>query len=157
MPPPTLKLDATDLSILRILQSDAKQTAKEIAARLNMTVSPIYERIRRLEKQGSVTGYVAILNKAHFDLPVTAYCQVSMRYHDRDYITKFEEQIQDIEGIQECYHLAGRVDFILKINQQSLEAYHDFVRSKLSRIENIGELNTSFVLKTIKRTTELPI
>ena len=152
-----LKFDDTDLTILRILQQDSKKTAKEIAARLGLTVSPVYERIKRLEKRGVIKKYVVILDKKCFDLPVTAFCQVSMRYHNEAFIEKFEDQVQALTEVQECYHMAGRVDFILKINSQSLEEYHNFIKFKLSKIENIGELNTSFVLKDIKSTSALPI
>lgn len=152
-----LKIDETDLYILRILQEDAKKSAKEIAAQLNLTASPVYERIKRLEKQGFIKKYVVILEKKLFDLPVTAFCQVSMRYHDKTFIEKFEEQIQALEEVQECYHMGGRVDFILKINSRSLEDYHNFMKFKLSKIENIGELTTSFVLNEIKHTSALNI
>lgn len=151
------KIDETDLTILRILQEDSKKTAKEIAAQLNLTASPVYDRIKRLEKQGYIRKYVVLLDKKLFDLPVTAFCQVSMRYHDKTFIEQFEEQIQALEEVQECYHMAGRVDFILKINSRSLEDYHNFIKYKLSKIENIGELNTSFVLKDIKHTSALNI
>lgn len=151
------QLDETDLIILRILQKNAKKTAKEIAQNLNLTISPVYERIRRLEKQGYIKKYVAMLEKKLIDLSVTTFCQVSMRYHEETFIEKFEEQIQSLEEVQECYHMAGKVDFILKINTKSLEAYHDFVKYKLTKIENIGELNSSFVLKEIKHTSEFYI
>ncbi|TXF90077.1 Lrp/AsnC family transcriptional regulator [Neolewinella aurantiaca] len=151
------KIDETDLTILRILQEDSKKTAKEIAAHLNLTASPVYERIKRLEKSGVIRKYVVLLDKKQFDLPVTAFCQVSMRYHDKTFIEKFEEQIQALEEVQECYHMAGRVDFILKINSRSLEDYHNFIKYKLSKIENIGELNSTFVLKDIKHTSSLNI
>lgn len=151
------QLDKTDIIILKILQKNAKKTAKEIAQNLNLTISPVYERIRRLEKQGYIKKYVALLNKKHIDLSVTAFCQVSMRYHNEAFIEKFEKQIQSLEEVQECYHMAGKIDFILKINNKSLEDYHDFIKYKLSKIENIGVLNSSFVLKEIKDTTEFHI
>ncbi len=147
------QLDEIDITILRILQKDSKKTAKEIAQTLNLTPSPVYERIRRLEKQGFIKKYVAILDKKLIDRSITTICQVSMRYHNEAFIEKFEEQIQALEEVQECYHMAGQVDFILKINTKSLEGYHDFVKYKLSKIENIGVLNSTFVLKDIKHTS----
>lgn len=146
-------LDQTDLKILRILQEDAKKTAKEIAASLQLTISPIYERIRRMESLGYIKKYVAILDKTLINKSVTSICQVSMRYHDEAYIEHFEQQIQMLEEVQECYHLAGQVDFVLKIHVNSLEEYHDFVKFKLSKIENIGTLNSTFVLKEIKHSS----
>ncbi|MCK8522271.1 Lrp/AsnC family transcriptional regulator [Aquimarina sp. D1M17] len=151
------QLDQTDITILRILQEDAKKTAKEIAQILNITPSPVYERIRRLEHQGFIKKYVAILDKKLIDRSITTICQVSMRYHNEAFIEKFEEQIQNLKEVQECYHMAGQVDFILKIHTRSLEEYHDFVKSKLSKIENIGVLNSTFVLKDIKHTSEFYI
>jgi DNA-binding Lrp family transcriptional regulator len=151
------KLDDTDITILRILQNDSKKTAKEIATILNLTASPIYERIRRLESQGFIKKYVAILDKNLLERSVTTFCQVSMRYHSEAFIEKFEEQIQNLDEVQECYHMAGQVDFILKINTKGLEDYHNFVKYKLSKIENIGVLNSTFVLKDIKHSSEFNI
>jgi len=148
------QLDKTDITILRILQKDSKKTAKEIAALLNLTPSPVYERVRRLEKQGVIKKYVAILDKKQIDRSITVICQVSMRYHNEAFIEKFDAQVQHLEEVQECYHMAGQVDFVLKIHTKSLEEYHDFVKTKLSKIENIGVLNSTFVLKEIKQSSE---
>ena len=151
-------IDEIDLTILRLLQEDAKRTAKEIAARLGLTPSPVYERIRRLERTGYILNYVAVLDKRKFPhLAVTAFCQVSMRYHANDYIEAFEQRVAALPQVQACYHMAGRVDFLLKVHAASLEDYHDFIRHHLSKIENIGELNSTFVLKEIKRETGLRI
>ena len=147
-------LDEIDLKILRILQQDSKKTTKEIAELLNLTASPVYERIRRLEKKGYIKKYVALLDKKLIKRPVTAICMVSLRYHNEGFIDKFERQIKAIDEVQECYHMAGKVDFFLKINLPNLEAYHEFVRSKLSKIENIGVLESYFVLKEIYHSTE---
>ena len=151
------KLDSTDLDILRILQKDSKKTTKEIAESLNLTSSPVYERIRRLEKKGYIKKYVALLNKKLIKKPITAVCMVSLRYHNEGFIDKFDKQIRALSEVQECYHMAGKVDFFLKINIESLDAYHEFVRAKLSKIENIGVLESYFVLKEILHTTAYAI
>jgi DNA-binding Lrp family transcriptional regulator len=148
------KLDEIDLNILRILQKDSKKTTKEIAQILNLTASPVYERTRRLEKKGYIKKYVALLDKKLIKRPVTAICMVSLRYHNEGFIEKFDRQIKAIKEVQECYHMAGKVDFFLKINLESLDSYHEFVRLKLSKIENIGVLESYFVLKEISHTTE---
>ena len=147
------KLDETDLKILRILQHDSKKTTKEIADTLHLSASPIYERIRRLEKRGYIKKNVAILDKKLIGKPVTAICMVSLRYHNEGFIDKFDQQIKELKEVQECYHMAGKVDFFLKINLESLDAYHEFIRSKLSKIDNIGVLESYFVLKEILHTT----
>nr|WP_293833273.1 Lrp/AsnC family transcriptional regulator [uncultured Arsenicibacter sp.] len=143
-------IDEIDKTILRLLQQDAKLTTKEVAAQLSLTLSPVYERIKRLENLGYIRQYVAILDKTRLGRSITTFCQVSMRYHDKAFIEKFEEEVQKLEEVQECYHMAGQVDFLLKINISSLDEYHDFVKNKLSQIENIGILNSTFVLKEIK-------
>ncbi|MFT4683845.1 MAG: Lrp/AsnC family leucine-responsive transcriptional regulator [Flavobacteriales bacterium] len=147
------KLDNIDLKILRILQNNSKKTTKEIADSINLSSSPVHERIKKLEKNGYIKKYVALLNKKKIGKPITAICMVSLRYHHEGFIDKFERQIKALEEIQECYHMAGKVDFFLKINLEGLESYHDFVRSKLSKIENIGILESYFVLKEIHNTT----
>jgi Lrp/AsnC family leucine-responsive transcriptional regulator len=143
-------IDEIDKKLLRMLQQDAKLTTKELAAQSGLTLSPVYERIKRLEELGFIKQYVAVLNKSLLGQPITTFCQVSMRYHDKAFIDKFEEEIQKLEEVQECYHMAGQVDFLLKIHVGSLNDYHDFVKYKLSQIENIGVLNSTFVLKEIK-------
>ncbi|MFT2011289.1 Lrp/AsnC family transcriptional regulator [Pontibacter sp. 13R65] len=151
------ELDEIDKSLLRRLQENAKATTKELAAALGLTISPVYERIRRLEKMGYIKQYVAVLNKDLLNKPITTICQVSMRYHNEAFIEKFEQEVQMLEEVQECYHMAGQVDFLLKINVASLEEYHNFIRYKLSKIDNIGVLNSTFVLKEIKRTLSYQI
>jgi Lrp/AsnC family leucine-responsive transcriptional regulator len=151
------KLDEIDLKILRILQKDSKKTTKDIADLLNLTASPVYERIKRLEKKGYIKKYVALLDKKLVNKPITAICMVSLRYHNEGFIDKFDKQIKELNEVQECYHMAGKVDFFLKINLESLETYHEFIRSKLSRIENIGVLESYFVLKEIFQTTHFDI
>lgn len=145
-------LDEIDRTILKHLQENAKITTKELASILNLTISPVYERIKRLESLNYIKQYVAILNKNLLQQPITTLCQVSMRYHNEAFIEKFEREIQNLDEVQECYHMAGQVDFLLKINVGSLDEYHDFVKYKLSKIDNIGTSNSTFVLKEIKHT-----
>lgn len=148
------RLDEYDLKILRILQKDSSMSTKKIASALNLTASPVYERIRKLEKEGYIKKYVALLSKKRINKPVTAICMVSLRYHNEGFIDKFDSQIRKLSEVQECYHMAGKVDFFLKINVSGLDEYHDFVRTKLSKIDNIGVLESYFVLKDIIDTTE---
>ncbi len=148
------RIDQIDLRIMRILQENSKKTTKEIAEKLNLTVTPVYERIKRLEKEGFIKKYVALLDKRKVNRPITAICMVSLRFHNEGFIDKFDRQIKELKEVQECYHMAGKVDFFLKIHLQSLDDYHDFVRLKLSRIENVGVLESYFVLKEVMHTTE---
>ena len=151
------RLDEIDIKILRILQEDSKKTTKDIAESLHLTTSPVYERIKYLERKGYIKKYVALIDKKLVNKPITAICMVSLRYHNEGFIDKFDSQIKAIKEVQECYHMEGKVDFFLKINLESLDAYHEFIRSKLSKIDNIGVLESYFVLKEIMHTTEYDI
>lgn len=151
------ELDEIDKTLLRRLQEDAKTTTKELASQLGLTISPVYERVKRLENLGYIKQYVAVLDKKLLSKKITTICQVSMRYHNEAFIEKFEQEIQKLEEVQECYHMAGEVDFLLKINVGSLDEYHDFVKYKLSKIDNIGVLNSTFVLKEIKHNLAYPV
>ncbi|SEA92680.1 DNA-binding transcriptional regulator, Lrp family [Flavobacterium gillisiae] len=151
------KIDEIDLKIMRILQKDSKKTTKDIAELLNLTTSPVYERIKQLERKGYIKKYVALIDKNLINKPITAICMVSLRYHNEGFIDKFDQQIKALKEVQQCYHMAGKVDFFLKINLESLDAYHEFIRLKLSKIENIGVLESYFVLKEIVQTTEYDI
>ena len=150
-------LNETDKAILRYLQKDAKITTKELSSKLNLSISPVYERIKRLENLGYIKQYVAVLDKKLLGQPITAFCQVSMQYHNEAFIEKFEQEIKKLYEVEECYHMAGEVDFFLKINISDLNEYHDFVKYKLSKIDNIGVLNSTFVLKDIKDTHTINI
>ncbi len=143
-------LDESDLSILRLLQQNAHYTNKEIAASLGLTVTPVYERIKRLESQGYIKKYVALLDKNMIGKPLTAFCHVSLRHHTKENVEKFETESKQLEEVQECYHVAGVFDFLLKVSVSSMNDYHSFIRDKLSTIENIGNINSSFVLNEIK-------
>ncbi len=145
-------LDELDLTILRMLQQNAHFTNKEIAAKLGMTITPVYERIKRLESQGYIKQYITILDKEKIGKALTSFCSVSLRHHTRENVEQFEREIQQFTEVQECYHVAGASDFLLKIIVKNMGEYHDFVRNKLSTIENIGSLNSSFVLNEIKYT-----
>lgn len=103
---------------------------------------------------GTIEKYVALLDKKRLNIPITAICMVSLRHHNEGFIDKFDLQIKKLMEVQECYHMAGKVDFFLKINVGGLDEYHEFVRSKLSKIENIGVLESYFALKEITNTTE---
>ena len=149
------KLDELDLSLLRLLQKNSKITIKEMAGELNLSITPVHERVKRLERSGAIQRYVALLDKRIVGKPITAICMVSLRFHHEGFIDKFESQIKALREVQECYHMAGKVDFFLKINVAGLDDYHEFIRLKLSKIENVGVLESYFVLKEVTNTTEI--
>ncbi|NPA36056.1 MAG: Lrp/AsnC family transcriptional regulator [Chlorobi bacterium] len=147
------KLDKTDKKLLMLLQKDAKLTTKQLAYHLGLTVTPVFERIKRLEKQGVIEKYVAILNKEKIGKKLIAFCNVSIKEHSREYIHHFESQIIKFPEVMECYHIAGMYDYMLKITTENMDSYHDFIYNKLATIENIGNVRSSFVMSELKNST----
>lgn len=144
------KLDSIDIQILKLLQNDAKRTVKEISSVLGLTSTPIYERVKRLEKLGFITGYHARLNKAKLGFDLVAFCMVSLEAHHADMITQFQRDIQKLPEVFECYHMAGNVDYLLKIVVEDMAHYQKFVAEKLAKLNNIGRVQSSFVMKEVK-------
>jgi DNA-binding Lrp family transcriptional regulator len=148
-------LDATDKQILNLLQEDAKLTNKEIADRLHMTTTPIFERIKKLEREGFIKKYVALVDRKKAQLSLLAFCDVSLKEHTRDYLECFEKDVQSLEEVVECYHIAGMFDYLLKVVVPDMETYQHFVAQKLAGLENIGRVQSAFVMTEIKHSTEL--
>ncbi len=148
-----IKMDETDRKLLMLLQQDAKLTTKQLAHHLGLTVTPVFERIKRLEKQGVIDRYVAILNKEKIGRKLIAFCNVSIKEHSREYIHHFETQITKFPEVMECYHIAGMYDYMLKITTENMDSYHDFIYNKLATIENIGNVRSSFVMNELKNST----
>ncbi len=143
-------LDHIDRNIIRLLQEDAKLTIKEIASRLNMTNTPIYERIKKLENEGIIERYTAVINKEKVGLNLIAYCSVSLEHHSKTYIEQFMANINELDEVIECYHIAGMFDYLLKIICKDMNDYHQFITNKLSSIPNLGKVQSSFVMSEIK-------
>lgn len=148
-------LDHIDYRILDLLQVDAKYTIKEIAAELGMTATPVYERIRRMEEEGYIKRYVALVNKDLLDFHVVVFCNISLKEHNRQVLKSFETQISTFPEIVECYHIAGTFDYLLKVIVRSMHEYQEFILNRLSSLEEIGQLQSSFVMSEIKYSTGL--
>jgi Lrp/AsnC family transcriptional regulator, leucine-responsive regulatory protein len=147
------ELDQIDKQILQYLQEDAHYTNKTLAAKLGLTTTPVYERIKSLENKGYIKKYAALLDKNKIGKSLTAFCNVSLRHHTKENVENFEAEISTISAVQEVYHIAGGFDFLIKISVGQMSDYHDFIKNKLSTIENIGSISSSFVLTEIKHTT----
>lgn len=148
-------MDAVDLQILRLLERDAKMSIKEVAAQLNMSKTPIYERIKRLEKQNYIERYTAVLNPKKLDRGMTVFCFVSLDVQKLDEINTFREAVRKIPEVTECYLLGGSNDFLLKVLVKDLEAYHQFSSGKLAALNNISQIKSNFVLDTVKKASQL--
>lgn len=148
-----MKLDATDIRILEILQEDGRITTKALADHLNLSTTPVFERVKRLEREGIINQYVALLDNRKLELMLTAFISISLTKHSRSYLEKFVNEVSQYPEVMECYHIAGNFDFLLKVVVKNMERYEAFVLTKLSTIANLGQVQSSFVLsKNIHKT-----
>lgn len=150
-------LDATDRAILKMLQEDAFQTTKELASRLDLTSTPVYERVKRLEKEGYIKQYVALLNRRQVGLSLLVYCDVALKEHNREFLLRFEEAVVQIPEVLECHHITGEYDYVLKVAVHDMDAYQLFIKEKLASLDNIGRVQSHFVMTEVKSTTVLPL
>jgi Lrp/AsnC family leucine-responsive transcriptional regulator len=150
-------IDAIDLAILNQLQNNSNINIKELASKINLTPTPVYERIKRLERDGYIMKYVALLDKQKLKKGMTVFCNVRLKEHAKNVGANFVKDIVALPEIIECYNIAGDYDFMLKILVEDMASYQDFVMNKLSTIENIGNTHSVFVMGEIKHSTALPI
>lgn len=148
-----MKLDSTDIKILEIMQRDGRITTKALADQLNLSTTPVFERVKRLERDGIIKQYVALLDNRKLDLMLTVFISISLTKHSRSYLEKFVKEVNQYPEVMECYHIAGNFDFLLKIIVKNMEVYEAFILNKLSTIANLGQVQSSFVLsKNIHKT-----
>ncbi len=145
-------LDEIDLKILQELQKEARLSIREVATRVNLSPSPTQERIRRMERDGIITQYGALLNYKKINRAVIVLCQVTMKDHSKPATQKFIDSIISFPEVVSCYDIAGDFDFILKVATESIEAYHDFFSNRLSQIPNTSQMRSTFVLDIVKDT-----
>ena len=151
-----ISLDETDKQILEMMQEDAKINIKEIAAKLNMTKTPIYERIKRLEKAGAIDKYVTLLNRRQLTSSIIVFLEGSLKVEKFEQADEFFEAVAATPEIIECYLLGGENDFMLKVIAPELDRYHEFYSTKIASLPRVGQIKSSFVIKEIKHTTRLP-
>jgi len=144
-------LDETDLRILQLLQQDARLTNKQIAEKIGKSVTPVFERVRRLEREGYIQQYVAVLNTKMIGKGLVAYAHVQLCSHDQETMTKFENTVIQFTEVMECYRMAGKYDYLLNIVVKDMEEFNDFVIRKLSLVYDIGTVQSYFVLDEMKK------
>jgi Lrp/AsnC family leucine-responsive transcriptional regulator len=152
----TVSLDEVDMRLLELLQEDASRTTKDLAALLHLTQTPVHERIKRLEREGFIMRYVALLNPQKLDKTLTAMCFISLKEHSQKVIKQFDRDIARLSEVLECYNIAGQFDYMLKIVVSDMTEYQAFML-KLAKLECIANVQTSFVLREIKHTTALAL
>ena len=148
----SIHLDERDLAILRILQQNARATVKEIADQINLSTTPVHERIKRLESQGVIKQYATLLQPAKVQKGLMVICYVSLKQHNKSAGAKFIKGILEMPEVIECYNISGEFDFMLKVVAEHMDDYYHFHVNKLSQAENIGHLQSVFVMGVIKET-----
>lgn len=143
-------LDAIDLMLLKILSENSNYTTKELAIQVNLSVTPVFERVKRLENNGFIKKYIAVLNTEKFNQGFIVFCNIKLKQHDRKIGHKFVEDILRIDEVAECYNVSGEYDFLLKVYAKDMKHYQDFVFNKLGSVESIGSTHSTFVMAEVK-------
>lgn len=150
-------LDRTDILILRELQKDAKLTTKELAAKVNLSPSPTFERQKRLEREGYIQRYVAVVDSIKVGNGIMVLCNVRLKHHSKEFSRQFTSVIAEIEEVVECFNTSGEYDYMLKIYARDMRHYQDFILGTLGDLDCIGSLHSVFVIGEVKNTLSIPI
>jgi len=151
------KLDYTDIQILSELQKNAKLTIKELASAVNLSSSPTFERLKRLEKEGYIKKYVAVLDARKVGNGIIVLCNVSLKEHSKQYIEGFMAAVESIDEVVECYNTSGDFDFLMKLYVKDMQHYRKIVIDTLGVIESVGSLHSIFVINEVKKSDSIPI
>lgn len=147
--------DQTDLQILKLLQQNARMTIKEISEKVHLSTTPVHERIRRMEENGVIEQYTTVVNRARVGKGLMVICYVSLRQHSKNAGGKFIQAIRDMHEVMECLTISGQFDFLLKVVTENMDSYYDFHVNKLSQVENVGNIQSVFVMGVVKQTMEI--
>ena len=150
-----MKLDAIDKKLLQLLQNDSKQTSKQLSLQLNLSVTAVYERIKKLEKEGIIKKYVALIDKDKINRSFLIFCHIKLLQHSKEFVSNFEREILKLDEVTECFHVSGDYDYILKIYVQDMKAYREFMVTKLTTIKHIGSTHSTFSIEEVKNSTKI--
>jgi Lrp/AsnC family leucine-responsive transcriptional regulator len=152
-----MTLDSTDKKLLHLLQTDSKQTTKELSLKLNLSVTAVYERIKKLEREGIIDKYVVLLNHSKIEKGFVVFCHLKLIQHTIEFISKFESEVIQLKEVLECHHVSGDYDYILKVVVKDMEAYREFLVTKLTTLEHIGSTHSTFMINEVKYTTVVEV
>ncbi len=143
-------MDSTDRKIIELLTRDGKLGMKEIAQEIGLTITPTYERVRRLERSGVIKGYTIRVDRKKVGRSLQVVCQVSLKEHNLELLKKFEQNVVDLPQVVSCFHIAGDHDYALLIEVEDMDAYEEFLREHLTNIPSIAHVQSAFVMREIK-------
>ena len=152
-----MNFDDIDKKLLNLLQEDSKQTNKALSIKLNLSVTAVYERIKKLEREGIVEKYVALVKREKVDKKFVTFCHIKLVKHSQDYVIKFEKEVANLPEVLECFHISGDYDYLLKVLVRDMDAYREFMVNKLTKINHIGSTHSMFVINEVKHTTAITI
>lgn len=152
-----MELDRIDKQIINLLQKDCKQTTKQLSLQLNLSVTAIYERIKKLERIHIIKKYVALINKNKVHKSLLVFCHIRLTQHTKENIAIFEQEIKKLKEVSECFHVSGDYDYILKVYSRNMEAYREFMVNKITSLQNIGSTHSIFIINEVKNTTSINI
>ena len=144
-------LDNVDLQILRTLQGNARLTIKELASRVSLSSTPVFERLKKLESGGYIKKYIAVLDAEKLNLGFAVFCNVKLRRMNQDIAEEFARIVQNIPEVTECYNISGSFDYLLKIHAPNMKYYQEFILNVLGTIDSLGSLESTFVMAEIKQ------
>ena len=144
------QIDEIDLKLLNLLQDNSRITIRNLSEKLYLSTTPIYERIKKLEKSGLIKQYITLLDPKKIDRNLIVFISINLTKHTKEVVEGFEKAIARLDEVSECYYISGNFDFLLKVYCKDMDAYHDFLTDKLSVIENISQFYSSFVLTNSK-------
>lgn len=151
-----MKLDEIDLRILKILQNKSNLTTKELALKVNLSPTPVFERVKKLERGGYIKKYVAILDAEKLDKSLIVFCNITLKEHTREIGNQFVKDILTLDEVTECYNISGDYDFLLKVLVKDMKHYQHFVLNHLGSVQNIGSAHSTFVMGEIKNSHAVP-
>ena len=140
-----------------LLQEDSKKTTKELSLKLNLSVTAVYERVKKLEREGVVDKYVALLDRNKISKGFVVFCHIKLAQHTKEYLTTFEKEVTRLDEVLECFHVSGDYDYILKICVKDMEAYREFMVTKLTTLQHIGSTHSTFMIGEVKNSTSFVI
>jgi len=150
-------IDKLDIKILKIIQENSQKTLKEIAEQVNLSLSPTHDRVKRLESDGYIKSYVAILNRKKLNLGLLVHCQVTLEKQTSQNFSEFEAAILAFPEVISCHLVSGNFDYYLKVLSADVESYNRFYQEKLAVLPSVAHISSLFVMDEIKSTTALPL
>ena len=145
----THTMDALDKTILEHLEFDGRSSMQDLSELTGLSRSAVFTRVKRMEDQGVISGYTVRVNRKKLGMEIRAYCNITLKLHERELLEEFEGNIGRHREVRSCFHLAGSFDYLVEVEVPNMEAYHRFITQRLAAMPNIATVQSMFVMKDI--------